>query len=114
METYSNFQKFKQLYEEIKNIQLWTVKFVPNGKIIGYVSESGSIYGKSPVYEKYHKSCPLNLENKEDLFTALSTNNVYETKDKADAVAEKKNKLYKMYTTHYSDIEKVEDESFEK
>ena len=114
MTTYSNFQKFKQLYDEIKNTQLWIVKFVPNGKIIGYVSESGSIYGKSPVYEKYHKSCPLNLENKEDLFTALSTNNVYETKDKADAVAEKKNKLYKMYTTHYSDIEKVEDESFEK
>ena len=54
------------------------------------------------------------MENKEDLFTALSTNNVYETKDKADAIAEEKNKLDKMYTTYYSDIEKVEDESFEK
>ena len=44
-----------------------------------------------------------------------STNEIrVETKDEADAVAEKKNKLYKMYTTHYSDIEKVEDESFEK
>ena len=39
---------------------------------------------------------------------------IYETKDKADAIAEEKNKLDKMYTTYYSDIEKVEDGNFEK
>lgn len=121
--TEHSFADLRKLYQDLNEKYLWIIVPQKTGKVIGYekteipFSTLGymSRSGKAPVYEERYIVKKLDLTDKDDLYTVMTSDiDVYIREEDARRAAEKKNEWYTMFINPKEDTVSVDLDEMER